>query len=139
MKYEAAIRSVLSEFKIGRNYAGYDYIIDGINLMEEDESSIAHITKTIYIDIANKHKTTNICVERNIRTTIENIWKNKNCNIELLIRIFGSDYLIYRPSNTKFFELLYHYVAACSREYAKKDCPHEGCEYCILKCRQRNQ
>ena len=131
MKYEAAVKRVLNEFRIGKNYSGYDYILNGIHLMELDESSIGHITKTLYIDIASKHNTTSICVEKNIRTIIEIMWRNKTCNMELLIQIFGSEHLIYRPSNTRFFELLYHYVAGCNFEEKGEKCPYTGCKYCM--------
>lgn len=131
MKYEAAVKHVLNEFGIGRNYAGYDYIIDGIHFMEMDESSIRHITKTLYIDIAKKHNTTSICVERNIRTTIEIMWRNGTKDAELMIRIFGSGCMDQRPSNTRFFELLYEYVVGHGTDKCSVDCPCFKCRYCM--------
>ena len=131
MKYEAAVKHVLNEFGIGRNYAGYDYIIDGIHFMEMDENSIRHITKTLYIDIAKKHNTTSICVERNIRTTIEIMWRNGTKDAELMIRIFGSECQEQRPSNTIFFELLYEYVVGRGTDKCNEDCPCFKCRYCM--------
>lgn len=133
MKYDATVKYILSEFRIGKNYVGYDYIIDGIHIMEIDKSSISHITKTLYIDIANKYHTTSICVERSIRATIEIMWRNKACNLALLSRIFGKEYLSRRPTNTQFFELLYDYVESGVYEYRNVNCPFLGCGYCMMR------
>ncbi len=133
MKYEAAVKHVLNDFGIGRNYAGYDYIIDGIHLIQMDESSIRHITKTLYIDIARRHNTTSICVERNIRTTIEVMWRNGTKNTELMVKIFGSECLDQRPSNTRFFERLYEYVTVDEEKECSTDCPCFKCRHCKQK------
>ena len=63
-------RSVLHQLGIGKSYSGYDYIQYAIELIEQDESVLAGITKILYIDIAREFHTSDICVERNIRKVI---------------------------------------------------------------------
>ncbi len=140
MDYELMAKHILYEFNVNKKYIAYDYIVYGIHLMENDEKCIRHITKTLYIDIANKYDTTSLCVERVIRTTIENIWKNKGDNMDLLIKIFGKEYLAYRPTNTRFFQLLYSYIKSYDLEERNIQCPFYGCGYCVAakeKCGSR--
>lgn len=133
MRYEAITKYVLSEFEIGKRYIGYNYIVYGIYLIERDKSCIGHITKSLYIDIANKYDTTAMCVERGIRATIEMIWRNKEYNTELLVKIFGSTYENHRPTNTRFFELLYTYVESFDGDGCEGHCLIAGCKYCRLR------
>ena len=132
MDYEIMTKHILYELNINKRYIASDYIIYGIHLMKSDKNCVKHITKTLYIDIASKYDTTSICVERVIRTTIETIWKNKEDHIELIQKIFGQEYLSYRPTNTKFFQLLYDYIEAGISREPDKHCPFYGSKYCVV-------
>lgn len=103
-------RSVLHQLGIGKSYSGYDYIQYAIELIEQDESVLAGITKILYIDIAREFHTSDICVERNIRKVIEVIWKQSEINKTLILKIFGSKFMTSKPSNKEFLELLYEYI-----------------------------
>ena len=131
MNYEAITKEILQNYKIGRKYIGYDYILYGIRLMDEEGGKIDHITKTLYLDIARKFKSNSKCVERCIRSTVELMWKRKGCNPELLLEIFGEGHKDYRPTNTDFFELLYDYIENRSQGEAQVRCPYSGCKYCV--------
>ena len=110
MLYEDTTKSVLHQLGIGKSYKGYNYILYGIHLISQDESRLYCITKVLYIDIAKEHHTSSICVEKNMRTIIEVIWRKTRENKQLILNIFGSRYASVKPSNKEFLELLYEYV-----------------------------
>jgi len=110
MKYDLFPRHVLHELGIGKSYNGYDYILYGLSLVEEDEFRLTNITKILYIDIAQYFQTSPVCVERNIRKVIEVIWKHATEHKHLIIKIFGSRYEMTKPTNKEFLELLYEYM-----------------------------
>ncbi len=110
MAYSLSTKSVLHQFGIGKSYSGYDYILYGIELVSNDESYFHCINKILYVDIASKYYTSSTCVERNIRRVIEVIWKNIDRNASLITQIFGDRFLLERPSNKEFLQLLYEYV-----------------------------
>ena len=138
MNYEVMVKHILYEFEVTQKYVAYKYILKGMNLMRENENYVEHITKTLYIDIAKEYNTSVACVERGIRTTIEIMWRNKENNMSLFTDIFGNQYVDYRPTNTKFFQLMYMHIESYNLNEADKKCPFYGCEYCIisrqLKC-----
>ena len=140
MDYELMTKHILYEFNVSRRYIAYDYIVYGIHLMETDEKCIEHITKNLYLDIADKYHTTSICVERVIRTTIENIWRNQEDNKELIIKVFGEENLGYRPTNTMFFQMLFDYIATYASGCRAAECPFYGCSYCAMaKVKEENR
>ena len=110
MLYEDTAKSVLHQLGIGKSYKGYNYILYGIHLISQDESRLYCITKVLYIDIAKEHHTSSICVEKNMRTIIEVIWRKTRENKQLILNIFGSRYASVKPSNKEFLELLYEYI-----------------------------
>lgn len=112
MEYKLTAQSILHQLGVGKSYNGYKYIVYGIDLLEHDDVTLNGITKTLYIDIAKKYQTSHTCVERNIRTVIEVIWRRADSNHALLLKIFGERYLLHKPSNKMFLELLYEYIKA---------------------------
>ncbi len=110
METEIITKSILHQLGIGKSYSGYDYVRFALYLIEQNESLLSCITKSLYFDIAKEYHTSDICVERNIRKVIEIIWKNRRINKVLIIKIFGRNFLKNKPSNKEFLELLYEYV-----------------------------
>lgn len=110
MEERFTANSILHQLGIGKAYSGYDYILYAIQLMEQDESVLAGITKILYLDIAREFHTSDTCVERNIRKVIEIIWKHSETNNFLILKIFGSKFCTDKPSNKEFLELLYNYI-----------------------------
>lgn len=110
MEYKLITKSVLHQLGIGKSYSGYDYILDAIDLIMCNEDTLNNITKVLYIDIAKEYHTSQICVERNIRKVIEVIWNHAEENNSLIVKIFGNKFLLHKPSNKEFLELLYEYV-----------------------------
>ena len=110
MEKRFTTKSILHKLGIGKSYSGYNYILYAVELIAEDESVLSIITKSLYIDIAKEFHTSDTCVERNIRKVIEVIWKKSKTNKTLILKIFGSQYEVYKPSNKEFLELLYEYI-----------------------------
>lgn len=110
MDYNLITKSVLHRLGIGKSYIGYDYILYAIVLIMNNEDVLNNITKILYIDIAKEYNTSQTCVERNIRKVIEVIWNHSTENRLLIQKIFGQKFLLQKPSNKEFLELLYEYI-----------------------------
>lgn len=110
MEYKLITKSVLHQLGIGKSYSGYDYILDSIDLIMHNEDTLNNVTKVLYIDVAKEHHTSQTCVERNIRKVIEVIWNHAEENSALITKIFGNKFLLHKPSNKEFLELLYEYI-----------------------------
>lgn len=70
------IKSTLDKLIAARTSLGYDYIVYGLLLINEDQTRVSNITKALYIDIAAHYETSWSCVEKNIRNTV-------NANLDL--------------------------------------------------------
>lgn len=103
-------KGILHQLGIGKAYSGYDYILYAIELIKQDEGVLTGITKILYIDIAKEFRTSDTCVERNIRKVIEVVWKKSETNKTLILKIFGKKFKTTKPSNKEFLELLYEYI-----------------------------
>lgn len=130
MNYETLGKHILYEFTITPKHIGYKYILFGLGRIHADKSCIEHITKSLYLDIARKYNTSSMNVERDIRATIEIIWRDNAEKTPLLVDIFGEKYKSRRPANTKFFELLYAYIESYDSSTTK--CPFFGCDHCVV-------
>ena len=58
MNYKELLFDTLEKLGTSKTNLGYDYIVYGLLLMEEDPHCISCITKFLYIDIANHYGTT---------------------------------------------------------------------------------
>ena len=110
MKYNLLTKSVLHQLGIGKSYSGYDYIIYAIHLVMQNENTLNNVTKILYIDIAKEYHTSQTCVVRNIRKAIEVIWNHTAENHATIQKVFGHKFLLHKPSNKEFLELLYEYI-----------------------------
>lgn len=86
-------------------YHGEQYLYTALELVAEDPTNLCCITKQIYPDVAKRHNTTPICVERNLRTLISKVWVHK----EYLEGILGRE-LKKKPSNRQFIDLMAVYL-----------------------------
>lgn len=103
------IKSTLDKLIAARTSLGYDYIVYGLLLMNEDRTRVTSITKALYIDIAAHYETSWTCVEKNIRNAVNAIWTPENNN--MLEAIFGKTSIDRKPANKEFFEYLYDFVS----------------------------
>lgn len=102
------IKSTLDKLIAVRTSLGYDYIVYGLLLINEDQTRVSNITKALYIDIAAHYETSWSCVEKNIRNTVNAIWTSENKTI--LEMIFNRTCMDRKPTNKEFFEYLYDFI-----------------------------
>lgn len=102
------IKSTLDKLIAARTSLGYDYIVYGLLLINEDQTRVSNITKALYIDIAAHYETSWSCVEKNIRNTVNAIWTAENKTI--LEMIFNRTHMDRKPTNKEFFEYLYDFI-----------------------------
>lgn len=136
MNYKSSTQNILRKLGIQKLYKGCEYIASSIAFISENEKYFSPVTKVLYVEIAKQHNTSNLCVEKNMRSVIQAIW-NQSENKELLARIFGEYNLDKRPSNMEFLVLLYNYLKFHEDELSSDAdytfiCPLSGtsCEFC---------
>lgn len=131
MNHELITKYILNEFKINPSNNGYRYIIYAICLIQQNPGTLDHITKTLYLDIANHFNTSSLCVERSVRTTVETTWRHQNYNPQLFTNIFGTGHQ-HRPTNTEFFKLLYDYIDTVDNDKCRLEGFSLACRSCIF-------
>ena len=103
--------------------------------MQKNPSYLDFITKSLYIDMAKKFRTSSACIERSVRTAISTIWKTNN--LKLLYEICGNEF-IERPTNKEFFSLFYRYLSREEQEVKTEEImEYENVEtysYCDFTC-----
>lgn len=103
---EMRITKLLHEIGIPAHIKGYNYIREAIIICVNNPEILNYITKGLYLDIAEKYKTTETRVEKGIRHAIERVWLQGNQ--ELINELFA--YTISaskgRPTNSEFIALI---------------------------------
>ena len=122
------IKSTLDKLIAARTSLGYDYIVYGLLLINEDQTRVSNITKALYIDIAAHYETSWSCVEKNIRNTVNAIWTSENKTI--LEIIFNRTYMDRKPTNKDFIFLSQETVPTQSEENVSSIL----CPVCNNKC-----
>lgn len=126
---EKDIKRVLRRLGAKTSSRGYSYIAYGMSLMSEDDGCLEYIMKSLYVDTARRFHTSAACVERDIRSVVEGIWKTGECGF--LSEVCGGEPAARRPSNKKFFEILRDYFVRASADDGKgcQDGCCAGCHY----------
>lgn len=104
---EQGVKEILRRLGVNTSTQGYSYIAYGAALALEDSGCLRYITKGLYVDIARRFGTSVPCVERDIRTAVEAIWRTEDRG--LLGEICGGKPSDRRPANRKFFQMLHVY------------------------------
>ena len=99
------IKSTLDKLIAARTSLGYDYIVYGLLLINEDQTRVSNITKALYIDIAAHYETSWSCVEKNIRNTVNAIWTSENKTI--LEIIFNRTCMDRKPTNKYLYDFIF--------------------------------
>ena len=89
---------------------GYQYICAATFFLMTYPEDNPSVTKILYPEVAKKHKTTAVRVERAIRSAIEVAWDKYEDTIK---NIIGCPFINYRPTNSEFLALV---KRCCSRE-----------------------
>lgn len=100
------IKSILYQLGVNSTYLGYYYLTLAITIAIEEEENLIYISKNIYPRIAEQYHTSIACVERNIRTAADVMFRHGNQ--KLLLEIFDNSKK--RPKNSKLISYLALYV-----------------------------
>lgn len=103
---EEQLRRLLFRLGIGAHLFGHIYLREAVLMVMDDPDRIAHMHRSIYNVIAEKHSSCASNIERSMRHAIEICWKN--CDTTFLHKTFGFAPLPgdARPSNNEFISLL---------------------------------
>lgn len=131
--YDVETSEFLRRFGVGETYRGYYYCLHSVELISREPNKLDYITKDVYPEVAREFKTNCSCVERDIRTAAEVVWRNGAD--EYFFEITGEQ-AARRPTNAKFLEMLIYYVAAGR---GRAGPAWDGCKNCekILKLNEK--
>lgn len=100
--YIPAIQKIMIQLGATPNYVGFRYCVTAICLVLEDSQRLLFVTKQIYMEIAEQYHTTDMAVERNIRTVVEVMWRS---NPEYLRKLAGYK-MTYKPTVSQFIGII---------------------------------
>ncbi len=92
----------LQALGVTKNYKGYHKLKLVIELALEDEEKLYSVSKNLYQPIAEKCGCSTGSISRNIRTVIDNIWKNNYHNLCVIAGLKLTE----KPTVTQFISLL---------------------------------
>lgn len=100
--YMYQITSIMNSLGISAQNKGFQYLRYAIFLALKDETVLREVTERIYAQVAKKYASNAVCVERNMRHSIETAWSKGN--IEVIYEFFGYsvDENRGKPTNTAF-------------------------------------
>jgi len=103
---EALVTNVIHEIGVPAHIKGYQYLREAIMMVVSDIEIINQITKQLYPEIAQKHKTTPSRVERAIRHAIEVAWSRGQT--DTVEKIFGYSVSASKgkPTNSEFIAII---------------------------------
>jgi len=106
LELEKDISSFLHEIGIPAHIKGFKYLRECITMVYNDNDLLGRVTKILYPDIAEKHKTTASRVERAIRHAIEVAWNRGN--FDLIEEMFSYSVNVNKakPTNSEFIALV---------------------------------
>lgn len=108
MKTAKKVEGLIRRLGANGSYIGFDFTVAAVTKTIEDRSLLLYITKGVYLEVAVENRTSIKCVERDIRTVIEVIWKFGDRG--LLNQIAGRK-LSDRPNNREFIDMLARFIA----------------------------
>ena len=96
------VTAMMLEMGMPAHLRGYHYLREAILLSRENMELVGSVTKLLYPEIAKKFQSTNVKVERAIRSIIEIGWERGN--EKLFEEIFGYSRIHgkARPTNSEF-------------------------------------
>lgn len=72
------IREQIMELGLSTTYLGFEYMARAISMIQKEDGPIQ--MKVLYLEISKSCGTNPKCVERDIRTATEAIWRNRDWN-----------------------------------------------------------
>ena len=107
MKTAKKVEHLIRRLGANGSYIGFHFSVAAVSKSIKDRRLLLYITKGVYLEVALENNTTVKCVERDIRTVIEVIWKYGDR--ELLNLVAGRE-LKEKPNNREFIDMLARFV-----------------------------
>lgn len=107
MKRNTNLESLIWRLGANQSYVGYEYTLSAVDMLMENPDVLQYITKGLYLPIAIEYKTTEKCVERNIRTIVKVIWEGGD---RALLEHIAGRRLEKKPNNREFLNMLVRYL-----------------------------
>ncbi|WP_302625916.1 sporulation initiation factor Spo0A C-terminal domain-containing protein [uncultured Eubacterium sp.] len=105
--------NLLRQLGVNASYTGFKYTVCAVVKNIQNPDLITYICKGLYANIAIENHVNISCVERNIRTIVETIWKSGDR--ELLNEVCGRK-IMEKPKNTFFIDVISQYIIDLSDE-----------------------
>lgn len=96
------VTRVMVELGMPAHLRGYHYLREGICMSMENMELVGSITKLLYPEIAKRYHTTDVKVERAIRSVIEIGWERGNEDVFEDIFGYSRMHERQRPTNSEF-------------------------------------
>ena len=96
------VTRVMVELGMPAHLRGYHYLREGICMSMENMELVGSITKLLYPEIAKRYHTTDVKVERAIRSVIEIGWERGNEGVFEDIFGYSRMHGRQRPTNSEF-------------------------------------
>ena len=98
---------LIRKARFSKRYRGYQYLLQCIELVIEDDSRLCALSKQVYQPIARKYQVSHRCIERDIRTARDYAFQRGGK--EFLEKISGGKFLV-TPSVVELIEILAVYL-----------------------------
>ena len=96
------VTRVMLDLGMPTHLRGYHYLREGICMSMENMELVGSITKLLYPEIAKRYRTTDVKVERAIRSVIEIGWERGNEGVFEDIFGYSRMHGKQRPTNSEF-------------------------------------
>ena len=106
-KRDNAVHRLLRRLGANGSYLGFYYVASAVDIVLEQGIYI-YQCKWLYNEVAKLYHTTPFCVERNIRTVVDLVWRHGNR--ELLQEILSFP-IQEKPRNTQFIDSIVSYIS----------------------------
>ena len=87
--------------------SGFRYAVYMIEQVRDQPDNVLLITKRLYKQTADHFGTSPSCVERNLRTLIQNCWSHLDHDF---LNVIAGTQLMYPPTNSQFIDILAAYL-----------------------------
>ena len=102
VELERYITKIMLEVGVPAHLKGYHYLREAIMISGKDMETVSSVTKLLYPEIAKRYHTTDVKVERAIRSVIEIGWERGNEGVFEDIFGYSRMHGRQRPTNSEF-------------------------------------
>ena len=110
---EDMVVDLLKELGMHQHLIGYDYAVYGIKIAISNRDLLKNLTKGLYLEVAERFDTTASCVERRIRSSVEDLFISGD--LGAINRVFGNAVSPYRAKLTSG-----EFLTSCANEVSRR-------------------